>query len=177
MGWNVVGSVVLVASAIAARSVALAGFGVDSLIEIVASTVVIWQLKGTEESERERAALRIIAGAFALLALYISVQAAVVLVTGARPHRSITGMAWLALTVAAMLALARGKRQTGTALGNVVLETEARVTLVDGLLAAAILLGIALNVALGWWWADPVAAFVLVYYSVRESRHAWHETQ
>jgi divalent metal cation (Fe/Co/Zn/Cd) transporter len=73
-----------------------------------------------------------------------------------------------------MLALAAGKR-TGVQLGNPVLQSEARVTLIDGLLAAAILVGIALNASLGWWWADPASAMVIVYYAARESLHAWHD--
>jgi divalent metal cation (Fe/Co/Zn/Cd) transporter len=76
-----------------------------------------------------------------------------------------------------MLALAAAKRATGDRLGNAVLVTEARVTLVDGALAAAVLVGVALNAALGWWWADPVAAVVILAYSVREARHAWGEAQ
>jgi divalent metal cation (Fe/Co/Zn/Cd) transporter len=75
-----------------------------------------------------------------------------------------------------MFALAAGKRATGRALGNRVLQTEARVTLIDGLLAAAVLTGLILNAALGWWWADPAAAFVIVYYGLREGRHALRET-
>ena len=85
-------------------------------------------------------------------------------------------MVWLGLTAAAMFALAAGKRATGRALPNRVLETEARVTLIDGLLATAVLIGLVLNAAVGWWWADPAAAFVIVYYGVREGRHALHET-
>ncbi len=82
---------------------------------------------------------------------------------------------WLGLTVGAMLALAAGKRSTGIQLRSRVLQTEARVTMIDGLLAAAILTGTALNAVLGWWWADPVSALVIVYYGARESRHAWRE--
>ena len=175
LSWNVVGCVVLVGAAIAARSVALAGFGADSAIEIVASIVVVWQLKGARADGRERSALRIIAVAFALLAIYIAVQATVILMTGSHPGHSTSGVIWLALTVAAMLALAAGKRSTGVQLGNLVLQTEARVTLIDALLAAAILIGVGLNAWLGWWWSDPLSALIIVYYGARESRHAWRE--
>lgn len=158
-------------AAVFARSVALAGFGLDSLIEIVASLVVVWQLKGLAQA-REARALRIIGAAFLLLALYIAAQSSYVLVTGFRPHHSLVGVIWLGLTVAVMFALAFGKARTGTALGNRVLETEARVTLVDGYLAAAVLAGLALNTTLGWWWADPAAGFVIVFYGAREGWHA-----
>jgi divalent metal cation (Fe/Co/Zn/Cd) transporter len=175
LGWNVVGSVLVLAAAVIARSVALAGFGLDSMIEIVASLVVVWQLQELHAVARERRALRIIGASFLLLAAYIAAQSIYVLVAETRPHRSLLGIAWLALTAAAMFALAAGKRATGRTLGNRVLETEARVTMIDGLLATAVLLGLILNALAGWWWADPAAAFVIVYYGAREGRHALRE--
>jgi divalent metal cation (Fe/Co/Zn/Cd) transporter len=172
LGWNVVGTVVVVAAAIEARSVALAGFGLDSLIEIFASVIVVWQLKGAAEG-RERIALRLISIAFVALALYVLIQSAWTLSSGARPAPSTAGMVWLAATVAAMLLLAWGKLTTGRRLNNQVLITESRVTLVDAYLAAAVLLGVGLNAALGWWWADPVSGLVIVYYGAREAIAAW----
>lgn len=165
--WNVIGIVVLAIAAIGARSVALAGFGLDSLIEIGASTVVIWELSGTGE-ERQRRALRMIGTGFAALAVYLLVQSGWLLAAGFHPHHSVLGIAWTAITAAVMFALAFGKARAGAALDNPVLRTEGRVTLIDGLLAAAVLCGLALNAVLGWWWADPLAGLVLVYYAVRE---------
>ncbi|ANP51670.1 divalent metal cation (Fe/Co/Zn/Cd) transporter [Streptomyces griseochromogenes] len=167
LGWNVVGIVVLAVAAITAKSVALAGFGLDSLIEIGASTVVIWELSGTGE-DRQRRALRLIGVGFALLAVYLLVQSTWVLATGFHPEHSPLGIVWTAITAAVMFALAYGKARTGAALGNPVLTTEGRVTLIDGLLAAAVLLGLILNTAVGWWCADPAAGYVLVYYAARE---------
>lgn len=169
LGWNVVGMVVLAFVAVSARSVALAGFGLDSLIEIGASTVVVWELSGVGE-DRQRRALRLIGVGFALLAGYLAVQSVVVLATDFHPHHSPLGIAWTAVTAAVMFALAAGKARTGAALDNPVLRTEGRVTLIDGVLAAAVLVGLVLNSVLGWWWADPLAGFVLVYYAVREVR-------
>ncbi|MYT30908.1 cation transporter [Streptomyces sp. MspMP-M5] len=169
LGWNVVGIIILAIAAINARSVALAGFGLDSLIEIGASTVVVWELSGTGE-ERQHRALKLIGYGFALLAIYLLVQSTLVLVSGFRPHHSLLGIGWTAVTAAVMFALAAGKARTGAALDNPVLKTEGRVTLIDGLLAAAVLLGLALNATLGWWWADPAAGYVLVYYAIREVR-------
>jgi divalent metal cation (Fe/Co/Zn/Cd) transporter len=174
LAWNVVGSMLVLIAAAAARSVALAGFGLDSLIEIVASAVVVWQLKGSVKA-RERKALRVIGVAFVLLALFIAGQSSYVLVVGFRPHQSQLGIVWLALTALAMFALAHGKSTTGRALGNRVLQTEARVTVIDGLLAVSVLVGLSLNAWLGWWWADPLAAFVIVYYGLREGRAALAE--
>ena len=175
LGWNVVGVVVLAIAAIAAGSVALAGFGVDSLIEIVASAVVVWQLKGEEGSDRERRALRIIAVAFILLAIYIAVQSAITFTSSTRPGHSTLGIVWLAVTVVAMFVLAAGKRDTGRRLSNPVLQTESRVTVIDGALAAAVLTGVVLNAAAGWWWADPLSAMIILVYGLREARHAWAE--
>ena len=169
LAWNVVGIVVLAVAAVRARSIALAGFGLDSLIEIGASTVVLWELAGTGEA-RQRRALRLIGCAFLALAAYVAVQSTWALVAGFHPHHSPLGIAWTAVTAAVMFGLAAGKRRTGRALGNPVLVTEGRVTTVDGLLAVAVLLGLALNATAGWWWADPLAGYVLVGYAVREVR-------
>jgi divalent metal cation (Fe/Co/Zn/Cd) transporter len=169
LGWNVAGIIVLASAAVAARSVALAGFGLDSLIEIGASTVVIWELSGTGE-DRQRRGLRLIGYAFAALAAYLLVQSTVVLAAGYHPRHSVPGIIWTAVTAAVMFALAVGKARTGAALDNPVLRTEGRVTAIDGILAIAVLLGLVLNAAAGWWWADPVAGFVLVYYAAREIR-------
>ncbi|MGW5370943.1 cation transporter [Streptomyces sp. NPDC004009] len=169
LGWNVTGIVVLALAAISARSVALAGFGLDSLIEIGASTVVIWELSGSGEDRRRRA-LRLIGCGFGLLAVYLLAQSTWVLATGFRPHHSPLGIGWTAVTAAVMFVLAAGKTRTGTALDNPVLKTEGRVTLIDGLLAAAVLLGLVLNALAGLWWADPAAGYVLVYYALREAK-------
>ena len=167
LAWNVIGIVVLAVAALDARSVALAGFGLDSLIEIGASTVVIWELSGTG-LERQRRALRLIGAGFASLAAYLLIQSTWVLAAGFRPGHSVLGIAWTAITAVVMFALALGKARTGAVLDNPVLRTEGRVTLIDGLLAVAVLVGLALNAAAGWWWADPLAGYVLVYYAVRE---------
>jgi divalent metal cation (Fe/Co/Zn/Cd) transporter len=171
LGWNVAGIVILAITAVAARSVALAGFGLDSLIEIGASVVVIWELSGTGE-DRQRRGLRLIGYAFTTLALYLAVQSSVVLAASYHPGHSLPGIAWTALTALVMFALAAGKARTGRALGNPVLRTEGRVTLIDGILAVAVLSGLALNAAAGWWWADPAAGYVLVYYAAREVRES-----
>lgn len=171
LGWNVVGSVVILVAALIARSVALAGFGLDSLIEIFASVVVIWELTHAS-TEREAKALRLIGIAFLVLALYILAQSGYTLLRQSHPQTSPLGIIWLTATLAVMLLLAWGKKITGERIQNPVLITEARVTLVDALLAAAVLVGLVLNAAFGWWWADPLAGLVIVYYGVREGRAA-----
>ena len=169
LGWNVAGIAVLAVAAVTARSVALAGFGLDSLIEIGASTVVIWELSGTG-AERQRRGLRLIGAAFAVLAGYLLVQSTVVLALGYHPRHSMPGIAWTAVTAVVMFALAAGKARTGRALDNPVLRTEGRVTVTDAILAVAVLAGLILNAVAGWWWADPAAGYVLVCYAAREVR-------
>jgi divalent metal cation (Fe/Co/Zn/Cd) transporter len=169
LGWNVVGLLVLAVAAEAARSVALVGFALDSLIEIGASIVVIWELSGTGP-QRQARALRLIGVAFAALGLYLGVQSTVVLIAGYHPHHSPAGVAWTALTALVMLALARGKTRTGIALDNPVLRTEGRVTMIDALLALTVMIGLILNSGFGWWWADPLAGYVIGLYAVREVR-------
>ena len=117
LAWNVVGIVVLTIAVFATRSVALGGFGLDSLIEIGASTVVIWELSGSGE-QRQRRALRLIGVAFVLLAAYLLVQSTIALATGHRPGQGMLGIVWTAVTAGVMFALAAAKSHTGRALGN-----------------------------------------------------------
>jgi divalent metal cation (Fe/Co/Zn/Cd) transporter len=172
LGWNVVGTGIVIWTAWRARSVGLAGFGLDSLIEIFASVVVVWQLKG-QNQDREALAMKLIGAAFFALALYLVGQLAASLFLGIRPQPSPFGAIWLTATCAVMLLLARGKQVVGRRLGNPVLITEARVTLIDAALAFAVLLGVSLNTVLGWWWADSLSGLVVLYYAVKEGRAAW----
>jgi divalent metal cation (Fe/Co/Zn/Cd) transporter len=169
LGWNIVGVVVLAWSAVVAQSVALGGFGLDSLIEIGASTVVIWELSGSDDS-RQRRALRLIGVAFLVLAIYLSVQCTWALVTEHHARHSVVGIVWTGVTAFVMFGLAWGKARTGAALANPVLQAEGRVTLIDGILATAVLVGLVLNAAVGWWWADAAVGYVLVFYALREAR-------
>jgi divalent metal cation (Fe/Co/Zn/Cd) transporter len=169
LSWNVAGVIILAIAAVGARSVALAGFGLDSVIEIGASTVVLWELAQVAQT-RQRKALRLIGSSFVVLAIYLAVQSTIVLAIGFRPHHSSLGIVWTAMTAAVMFALALGKKKIGTSLDNPVLKAEGRVTLIDAILATAVLAGLTLNALLGWWWADPVTGYVILYYALREAR-------
>ena len=171
LGWNIVGVFVLAFAAVQARSVALAGFGLDSLIEIGASAVVLWELADVNQ-KRQRRALRLIGFAFIALALYLAIQSTVVLVVGFHPHHSPLGIVWTLVTALVMFGLASGKARTGAELSNPVLQAEGRITMIDGILATAVLFGLTLNAVAGWWWADPLAGYVLLYYAVREARES-----
>jgi divalent metal cation (Fe/Co/Zn/Cd) transporter len=170
LGWNVVEIGFLLYAAVVARSVALAGFALDSVIEIFASVVVVWQLRGDVDPERDGRAERLIGIAFLALAIYLIGQTVVTLALGVRPDSSPLGIAWLSATCIVMFSLATAKARTGRELGNRVLQAEAKVTVVDGSLAAAVLLGLVLNTALGWWWADIAAGVVVIAYGLREGR-------
>jgi len=174
LAWNIIGSGLVLAVAVSTGSVAFAGFGIDSLIEIFASIVVVWQLKSIGK-QHERRALRLISVAFFALAIYVLLQSGNTLLTQIHPQTSVVGIIWLSATLIVMLLLAWGKYQTGKSLNNTVLLTEGRVTLVDAYLAASVLVGVLLNSLLGLWWADPLAALIVVYYGIREGLHAWHE--
>jgi divalent metal cation (Fe/Co/Zn/Cd) transporter len=137
------------------------------MIEILASVIVVWHLRDTARS-RERPALLILGVAFVLLGAYILCQAAYVVSVGDRPHTSALGIVWTAVTLAVTVVLATGKSRTGRALENRVLLTEGRVTLIDAGLAGAVLVGLVLNAATGWWWADPLASLVIVGYAFKE---------
>jgi divalent metal cation (Fe/Co/Zn/Cd) transporter len=174
LAWNVVGIVILAIAALHAHSVALAGFGLDSMIEIGASTVVLWELSGTGQ-QRQRRALRLIAGAFLALAAYLTVLTIIVFATTYHSQHSPLGIIWTAITATAMFTLGYGKNRTGHGLNNPVLITEGRVTVIDGLLACAVLLGLVLNAVTGLWWADPAAGIVIIYYAIKEARAIYTE--
>lgn len=168
LGWNVLGVALLAVFATQASSVALVGFGLDSLIEIGASVVVIWELSGT--SERRRAiALRLIGAAFLGLSVYLVAQSVAVLTNQYHATSSPGGLIWTSLTALAMFGLSAAKTRTGRALGNPVLVAEGRVTFVDGLVAVTVLVGLLLSAVLGWWWADPVAGILIAGYALREA--------
>jgi divalent metal cation (Fe/Co/Zn/Cd) transporter len=116
--------------------------------------------------------MQFIGWAFIALAVYVTAVSAYSLVTAHEPHTSPVGIAWLSVTFVVMVLLAIGKGKTGRALGSPVLRTEARVTMVDAYLAGAVLVGLVLNAAFGWWWADPLAGFVIVFYGLKEGREA-----
>ena len=144
LGWNIIGVFVLAFAAVQARSVALAGFGLDSLIEIGASTVVLWELADVDQ-ERQRRAMSLIGFAFVGLAVYLGIQSTVVLIVGFHPHHSPLGIVWTGVTAAVMFGLAFGKAKTGAALDNPVLRAEGRITMIDGILATAVLVGLVLE--------------------------------
>jgi divalent metal cation (Fe/Co/Zn/Cd) transporter len=171
----VAGVALLIPLAVVNSSAALIGFGIDSAIEIFASLVVVWELTGVPK-ERERRALGLISAAFFGSAVYIGFESVRRLLTRAQPTPSASGIVWVALTVVVMLLLARGKDRVGKNIDNAVLRSEARVTLIDAYVAATVLIGLVLNAAFGWWWADPIAALGVVVYALQGGLEARRES-
>jgi divalent metal cation (Fe/Co/Zn/Cd) transporter len=172
IGWNAVEGVVAVTAGLAAGSVALVGFGLDSFIEVFAGCVVLWQIAGIGDS-RERRALRLIGASFFALALYVLIEAVWDLVSGAEAGPSRVGVALAAVSLVVMPLLAVAKRRTGCRLGNPVVIADSTETALCSYLSAILLAGLLLNATLGWWWADPVAALAIAGLAVREGREAW----
>ena len=133
----------------------------------------MWQLTGEVGSGREQRALRLVAIGFLVLGVYIAAQATIELASRGHPGRSILAIVWLPVTIGAMLTRAAGKRHAGHRLGNAVLLAEERVTVIDGALAGTVLIGVVLNAAAGWWWADAVSALAILVFGLREARHPW----
>jgi divalent metal cation (Fe/Co/Zn/Cd) transporter len=177
--WNATEVFVTVTLGVRAGSLALVAFGLDSIIEIFASTVVIANLRDDRHDPGDRRihrALRLIAVAFWLLALVLVVLSVRGLVRGDRPDSSPLGVAYLAFTACAMLGLARLKRVTANELGSETLHAEAAMTLLDGCLATGILIALVLNAWLGWWWTDGAAALLVAGFALDDGINHWRES-
>lgn len=172
IAWNVIEAVVAISAGAAAGSLALIGFGVDAMIETLSAVVVLWRLQGVAE-EREERALQLIAVSFFVLAAYILVESARDLVTTSAPEASVPGIVITGLSLVVMPLLARSKQRVGRQLGDRVVLADAVETWLCTYLSAIVLAGLVLNAALGWWWADPVAALGVAWLAVREGREAW----
>jgi cation diffusion facilitator family transporter len=185
VGWNVVEGLIAVGAGIAAGSVALIGFGIDSFVETISGAVLIWRLsaeaRGTLDEEAvervEDRAERLVGVAFLVLAAYVAFEAVRSLLSQEAPLASPIGIALTALSIAVMLWLARAKRRAGEALGSRALIADAQQTYACWYLSVVTLAGLALNAAFGWWWADPVAALGIVVLLVREGLEAVRGTE
>jgi divalent metal cation (Fe/Co/Zn/Cd) transporter len=166
IGYNTVEAVVALAAGLVAGSVALVGFGVDSVIEVSASVVAQWRLRADlDPARRERVeylAVRIIGGTFLALAAYVAYDSATTLVKREEPDGSMVGVVLLSLSVIVMPLLARAKRRVAGELGSSALTADATQTSLCAYLSVIALAGVALNTLLGWWWADPAAALAMV---------------
>jgi divalent metal cation (Fe/Co/Zn/Cd) transporter len=168
--------VVTITLGVQARSLALVAFGLDSVVEIFASTVVIRNLgdrRPDPDDRRIHRSLRLISVAFWVLAAFLSVASVRSLVLQSRPGDSPLGIAYLVLTAAAMFVLAVMKRRTAARMGSETLGAEASMTFLDGCLSSSILAALVVNTAFGWWWADALAALVVAGFAVAEGVRHW----
>ena len=178
-GWNAMEVVVTIALGVQARSLALIAFGLDSIVEIFASTVVIRNLRDDRHDpgdQRVHRSLRLISLAFGGLAVFLAVASIRGLIRGDRPDQSTLGIAYLAITAVAMFGLARLKRVTADQLGSETLGAEASLTFLDGCLSSGILVALVLNAWLGWWWTDAAAALVVAAFAVKAGIDHWRES-
>jgi len=172
--YNVVEAIIAISAGTVAGSIALIGFGLDSVIEVSSAAAVAWQFSATDPERREKVALRVIAGSFFALAAYVAVEALRTLVNGNEPERTTVGIVLVAVSVVVMPFLSWAQRKAGRELGSASAVADSRQTLLCTYLSAAVLVGLVLNATLGWWWADPVVALGLAAIAVREGRSALH---
>jgi divalent metal cation (Fe/Co/Zn/Cd) transporter len=175
MAWTVVVAAVAIAAGIVASSVALIGLGLESVIELLAAAIVIWQLGGG--AARERRAMRLIAATFMASAAYLSVESARELAEGDHSGHSTAGLAVAAAALVIMPLLALEKRRAGRALGSSPLLADAHETTLAAAAAAAALAGVGLDTWLNWWWTVPAAGLVIAVLAAWESMHIWRHSR
>ena len=175
LAWHAVEAAIAVAAGIVAGSVALVGFGADSVVEAGAGLVVLWLVTGERLSSHraERRAQQLIAVSFIVLAMYVTVESARDLIAGHHPAVSWAGIALAAVTLVAMPPLAAAKRRVGIALKSAATTSESRQTTLCAYLSAALLVGLLANGLAGWWWADPAVALLIGAAALTEARDAW----
>jgi len=175
IGWHVVEFGIALAAGLAAGSIALIGFGADSLIEALAGGVVLWLFTGNRRgsSTAERRAQQLIAVSFFVLAAYVGIEALRTLLSGDHPSASWAGIGLAAFTAPTMPLLAYAKRRLGNQLHSAATVKEAAQTQLCAYLSIALLLGLGANALAGWWWADPLTALVITAVAMREGRESW----
>jgi cation diffusion facilitator family transporter len=182
VGWNAVEGVVAIAAAVAASSVVLLGFGLDSFVEMTSGLVILWRIRAErrarDEARIERVeylARRGVAVSLFLLAAFVATEAVVSLVGGEEPSTSVVGMVLLATSIVVMLWLARAKRSVARRLHSHAMEADATQTDICWQLSVVALVGLGANAAFGWWWADPIAALGMAMLIAREGWDAWQQ--
>ncbi|MDT5270497.1 MAG: hypothetical protein QOH49_2683 [Acidobacteriota bacterium] len=171
--WNMLEGLVAVGSGLVAGSVALVGFGIDSFVESLSGGALLWRLRSDDDSERrEKIALKVVGVSFLALAAYVAFDAVKSLVRHEPPEASYVGIALAGLSLVVMPLLARAKRRVAAGLGSRALEADSRQTDICAYLSAILLGGLLLNALVGWWWADPVAALLMLPIIVKEGVEA-----
>jgi len=171
--YNLLEAVVAITAGIAAGSVALIGFGLDSTVEVSSGLIILWQFRQRLPESREHLAARMLAVSFFALAAYVGFESLRALVNGSEPEPSVVGIGLAIASLLVMPFLSWAQRRTGKALGSNAVVADSTQTLLCAYLSAALLIGLVLNAALGWSWADPIAGLVIAAVAVREGRETW----
>ena len=171
--YNVVEAAVAISAGARASSTALIGFGLDSVIEVSSAAVVAWQFSAPDPERRERTALRLIAASFLALGAYVGMEATRALAGGHEADRSVVGLVLAGVSLLVMPVLSYAQRRAGRQLGSASAIADSKQTLLCSYLSAVLLLGLAADAAMGWWWADPAAALVIAAVAIREGWQAW----
>lgn len=174
VAYNVLEAVVAVTAGLVAGSVALVGFGLDSVVEVSSGLVILWQFRHRMPESREQRALRLMALAFFALAAYVTVESVRALFFGGQPESSPVGIGLAIASLVIMPFLSWAQRRTGRALDSATVVADSTQTLLCTYLSAVLLAGLVLNATLGWGWADPIAGLVIAAVAVREGVQAWH---
>ena len=173
--WNSLEALIALVSGLIAGSVALVGFGLDSLVEVTSGGALLWRLHQDDESRRERverAALRIVGVCFVLLAIYVAYDSVSTLLARRAPERSVPGMVLATASLIVMPLLARAKKTVAAGIGSAAMSADAKQTEFCLYLSAILLGGLVLNAAFGWWWADPMAGLLMVPFIAKEGAEA-----
>ena len=173
IAYNVIEAVIAIAAGSAASSAALIGFGLDSTIEVLSAAAVAWQFTRRDPQRWEKPTLRVIAVAFFALAAYVSVSSILALATRAEVEHSTAGIVLAAVSVIVMPFVSLLERRAGQEVGSATAVADSKQTLICSYLSVAVLLGLVLNSALGWRWADAVAGLVIAVFAIREGIEAW----
>jgi divalent metal cation (Fe/Co/Zn/Cd) transporter len=175
LAWHTIEAAIAVGAGIAAGSVALIGFGADSVVESLAGLVLLWRFGEKRDSSEaaERRAYRLIGVSFYVIACYVAVEAVRLLIGGSHPEVSWIGIGLAAVTLATMPPLAIAKSRVAEQLGSPATRAEGRQNMLCAYLSGALLVGLGANALGGWWWADPVTALLIAAVAVREGREAW----
>ncbi len=175
LAWHAVEAAVAIAAGVVAGSIALIGFGADSMVESLAGFILLWRLGGARAASHaaEERAQKLIGATFWLIAAYVGVEAARALAGAEHPDVSYVGIGLAAAALITMPPLAAAKARVGDRLGSSATKSEGRQNLLCAYLSAALLVGLGANALLGWWWADPVTALVIAGVAVKEGREAW----
>lgn len=175
VGWHAIEATVAIGAGVVAGSIALVGFGADSLVESVAGFVLLWRFAASRAAshDAERTAQKVIAVSFYVIAAYVAVEAVRSLLGGEHPEVSYVGIGLSAVTLLTMPPLAIAKARVGERLGSSATKSEGRQNMLCAYLSVALLVGLGANAVVGWWWADPIVALIIAAVAVREGRNAW----